>query len=70
MARTCDRCSALRAELDSCRAEADAIREDRAARVTSVESSLTMRLTPFEDAMGRWQTAALDLELHRAEHGC
>ena len=70
MARTCDRCSALRAELDSCRAEANAIREDRAARVNSLGSSLTVRLTPFEDVMARWQAAALDLELHRAEHGC
>lgn len=70
MARTCDRCSALRVELYSCRAEADAIQEDRAARGKSLGSLLTERLAPFEDVMARWQAAALDLELHRAEHGC
>ena len=67
MAKTCEHCTALRAEIDSARAEADAILQDRTERVREGEFPRT-RGPLFIDAKKRWDAAGWKFADHRASH--
>ena len=67
MPNNCQSCSVFRAEMQSCRVETNAIREDRAARVSSA-SSPTNGVALFRQAMERWRTAVQEYEAHRSSH--
>lgn len=68
MARTCERCSTLRAQMDSGRVETRAIQEDSAALVRFAEAQLGHRIPLFEEAHKRWHAAALEYQIHRTFH--
>jgi hypothetical protein len=67
VAKPCELCDALHAELDSARVEAMALHQDRAARVGDTPAASLERAAWFKEAMTRWEIAALNLEYHRAD---
>jgi hypothetical protein len=66
MAKPCELCDALHAELDSARVEATALHQDRSARVA--DTNAPRRAALFTEAMRRWYIAASNLEYHCIVH--
>jgi hypothetical protein len=69
MAKPCELCDLLRAELASARVEATALQRDRAARLAGANVVPRQRATWFKEAMTRWVIAASNLECHFVDHG-
>ena len=62
------RCSTFKAEMESGHMEAEAIHQDRVARVRSGQFTAASRVPLFKEAKDRWHMAASKYEAHRAAH--
>ena len=68
MPTTCERCSALRAEMETARVEAAAILQDRSERARVGEAPRTPQIELYKQAKQRWDAAVSEFAAHRAEH--
>jgi len=68
VAKPCELCDALHAELDSARTEAMAIHQDHAACVADPKVASLDCAAMFKEAMRCWVIAASNLEFHYADH--